>query len=76
MIEVEEEDNPPELEEVDLEEEKLKKLEQTKEQKQKEWLQNVINENSKTETQEPFIPWDENCKLPEPTEEAIHKRQE
>lgn len=70
---VNDEEEPPELEEVDIEEEKAQMMEQTKAQKQKEWLEQVKKENAGQE-QEPFIPWDDSCDLPKPDTEAIQKR--
>ena len=70
--EQEDEEEPPELEEVDLEEEK--RIHAEKETRQKEWL-NQIKSNPKNE-EKPFIPWDDECALPKPDEEAIKKRTE
>ena len=70
---VNDEEELPELEEIDIEEEKAKMMEQVKAQKQKEWLEQVKKENVGQE-QEPFIPWDDSCDLPKPDTEAIQKR--
>jgi hypothetical protein len=60
------------LEEVDLEEER--QLQKSKEQKQKEWLDQVKNDPANEK--QPFIPWDDECDLPKPDEEAIKKKTE
>ncbi|CDW73343.1 leucine rich repeat family protein [Stylonychia lemnae] len=73
-----EDEEPPELEQVDLELERLRELEQTKEQKQKEWLKQVTYQNAQDskELDKPFIPWDDSCDLPKPDLDAIQKRVE
>lgn len=65
-------EEPPELEEVDLEQERL--LQAAKHQKQQEWLEQV--KTSTDNEKKPFIPWDEDCELPKPDEEQVLKRTE
>ena len=66
------EEEPPELEQIDIEEER--QLQMKKQQKQQEWLNSVKAANG--EEKAPFIPWDDECELPKPDAEAISKRLE
>jgi hypothetical protein len=54
--------------------EEEKRIQAEKEIRQKEWL-NQIKSNPKNEDK-PFIPWDDECALPKPDEEAVKKRTE
>ena len=58
---------PPELEDMEQE------IAEKKEKEGKEWLEKV---QKKEEGKEPFIPWDDNCELPTPEQEAVEKRVE
>jgi uncharacterized damage-inducible protein DinB len=54
------------LEQVDIEQERA--LLQEKEKRQKEWLQQVKQEQQE---EKPFIPWDDECELPKPDQETL-----
>ncbi len=70
---------PPELEEVDIEAERLKQQEEIELKKgetQEKWLEETKQAEEKVlEKKEAFIPWDDDCELPAPDQEAIEKRQ-
>lgn len=73
--EVQEEEDLPELEEVDIQEERMKQIleiEQKKKLEQEKWLESTKARSD----DEAFIPWDEECALPAPDEQAIAKRQQ
>ena len=48
-------------------------MQQEKEKRQKEWLQQVKEQEQE---EKPFIPWDDECELPKPDEETLQRRQE